>query len=93
MAADTYFQCQADLGPFSEDYTAHLLNPDLFGYASTQGQMHYESEAILAGMLSSFERSDSAYLLIAGNLTCGKRNSRLAFVQLHAQTEQRDGIK
>ena len=55
--------------------------------------MHYESEAILAGMLYSFERSDFVYLLIAGNLTCGKRNSRLAFVQLPAQTEQRDGIK
>ena len=91
VAADTHFQCQADLGPFSEDYTAHLLDPDLFGYASTQGQMHYESEAILAGMLSSFEQSDSAYLLIAGDLTCGKRSSHRAFAERLAQTEQRSG--
>lgn len=91
VAADTHFQCAADLGAFSDDYTAHLLEPDLYGYASTQGQMPYESEAILAGMLAKFEASDSGILLIAGDLTCGKRNSHLAFAEHLRQTEQNSG--
>lgn len=91
VAADTHFQCAADLGAFSDDYTAHLLEPDLYGYASTQGQMPYESEAILAEMLAEFEDSDSDYLLIAGDLTCGKRDSHLAFAEYLRRTEQRSG--
>ncbi len=91
VAADTHFQCRADLGAFSEEYTAHLQEPDLYGYASTQGQMNYESEAILAEMLASFEASDSEYLLIAGDLTCGKRNSHLAFADRLHETETRSG--
>ncbi len=91
VAADTHFQCEADLGDFSDDYTAHLLNPDVYGYASTQGQMNYESEAILAEMLTEFEDSDSEFLLIAGDLTCGKRNSHLAFAEYLRRTEQRSG--
>ena len=91
VAADTHFQCSADLGAFSEDYTAHLLNPELYGYASTQGQMHYESEAILAELLAAFEASDSDYLLIAGDLTCGKRPSHLAFAKHLHRAEQTSG--
>ena len=91
VAADTHFQCAADLGPFSDAYTAYLLEPDLYGYASTQGQMPYESEAILAEMLEAFAASDSACLLIAGDLTCGKRNSHLAFAQYLRETEQKSG--
>lgn len=91
VAADTHFQCAADLGAFSDEYTAHLLQPDLYGYASTQGQMNYESEAILAEMLAEFENSDSEYLLIAGDLTCGKRNSHLAFADYLRKTEQQSG--
>ena len=91
VAADTHFQCEADLGPFSDEYTEHLLEPELYGYASTQGQMPYESEAILAEMLARFETSDSECLLIAGDLTCGKRNSHLAFAEYLRRTEQRSG--
>ena len=53
--------------------------------------MPYESEAILAGMLAEFEASDSECLLIAGDLTCGKRNSHLAFAEYLRRTEQRSG--
>ncbi|MBQ7639311.1 MAG: metallophosphoesterase [Clostridia bacterium] len=91
VAADTHFQCADDLGAFSDEYTENILEPDLYGYASTQGQMNYESEAILAEMLAQFEASDSEYLLIAGDLTCGKRNSHLAFAQYLRQTEERSG--
>ena len=43
VAADTHFQCTADRGAFSDEYSEHLLNPEVYGYASTQGQMPYES--------------------------------------------------
>lgn len=91
VAADTHFQCAADLGAFSDEYTAHLLDADLYGYASTQGQMNYESEAILAELLAEFEASDSECLLIAGDLTCGKRNSHLALADYLRRTEERSG--
>ena len=91
VAADTHFQCADDLGAFSDAYTAHLREPGLYGYASTQGQMHYESEAILAAMLAEFESSDSPVLLIAGDLTCGKRASHLAFAEYLRRTEARSG--
>ncbi len=90
-AADTHFQCAEDLGVFSAEYTAHLKEPELYGYASTQGQMNYESGAILAEMLAEFEESDSECLLIAGDLTCGRRNSHLAFAEYLRRTEQRSG--
>jgi hypothetical protein len=91
VAADTHFQCTADLGAFSDEYTEHLLNREVYGYASTQGQMPYESEAILAQMLEEFAASDAACLLIAGDLTCGKRQSHLRLAELLRQTEARSG--
>lgn len=90
-AADTHFQCEADLGGFSDEFTENLLAPDVYGYASTQGQMHYESEAILARLLAAFADSDAAYLLIAGDLTCGKRASHLAFAERLKRAEQASG--
>ena len=91
VAADTHFQCAADLGDFGDEYTDYMLEPELFGYASTQGQMPYESEAILSEMLSEFAESDSEYLLIAGDLTCGKRASHLAFAEYLRRTEEASG--
>ena len=91
VAADTHFQCAADLGDFSDRYTEYMLDPDVFGYASTQGQMPYESEAILAQMLAEFVASDSDCLLLAGDLTCGKRASHLAFAEYLRQAEEASG--
>ena len=91
VAADTHFQCAADLGEFSTQYTDYMLRPDVFGYASTQGQMPYESEAILSRMLTEFAASDSDCLLLAGDLTCGKRASHQAFAQYLRQTEAQSG--
>ena len=91
VAADTHFQCAADLGAPSDMYTENMLDPETFGYASTQGQMHYESEAILAEMLKSFAASDARALLIAGDLTCGKRASHLAFAEYLRKAEQESG--
>ena len=91
VAADTHFQCAEDLGDFSGQYTEYMLEPELFGYASTQGQMPYESEAILSELLTEFACSDSEILLIAGDLTCGKRASHLAFAEYLRRTEEESG--
>lgn len=91
VAADTHYQCADNLGEPSDQYTENLLDRDLFGYASTQGQMPYESEAIISAMLDAFAVSDSPCLLIAGDLTCGKRESHLRLAEMLRRTEQRSG--
>ncbi|MCR5041430.1 MAG: metallophosphoesterase [Clostridia bacterium] len=91
VAADTHYQCPEDLGEMSDVYTEYMLEPELYGYASTQGQMNYESGAILAAMLDSFAASSSPYLLIAGDLTCGKRASHLKFAEYLRDCEKRSG--
>ncbi len=90
VAADTHFQCAADLGAFSDEYTDHLLDPEVYGYASSQGQMPYESEAILAQMLEGFAASDASCLLIAGDLTCGKPQSHRALAEYLKKNGGRD---
>ena len=91
LAADTHFRCAADLGETSDTYAEYMLDPETFSYASTQGQMDYESEAILAALLQAFTASDAPYLLIAGDLTCGKRASHLAFAEYLRKTQQESG--
>ena len=91
VAADTHFRCAADLGAPDDTYAEYLLDPDTFAYASTQGQMNYESEAILAELLQAFTASDAHYLMIAGDLTCGKRASHLAFAEYLRKTEEASG--
>ena len=91
VAADTHYQCEADLGEPTDQYTDYMLEPELYGYASTQGQMPYESEAIVSAMLDAFTSSDSPVLLIAGDLTCGKRQSHLQFAELLRRAEQKSG--
>ena len=91
VAADTHFRCAEDLGDPDFTYSEYMLDPETFGYASTQGQMNYASEAILAEMLNEFTASDAGYLLIAGDLTCGRRASHLAFAQYLRETEQASG--
>ena len=92
VAADTHFRCAADLGEPGDEYAEYLLD-DTFRYASTQGQMNYESEAILAELLAQFAASDASYLLIAGDLTCGKRASHTAFARYLREAELESGKK
>ena len=96
VASDTHFQCESDLAPLSNDpsaekYISGMLNSDVYSYAAMQGQMDYESKAIVKKMLSDFASSDSEYLLIAGDLTCGKRQSHLELAELLGQAEKDSG--
>ena len=96
VTTDTHYKSFADMGTIENDpsvqtFTNGQLDPVLYGYASTQGQMDYESGAILKSMLADFVRSDSEYLLIGGDLTCGKRQSHLEFATLLREAEKQSG--
>lgn len=95
VAADTHFQCLADAGsPLDtalQPHTEGMLNGDVYSYVTFQGQMNHESGAILREMLDGFMSSDSEYLLIAGDLTCGKRQSHLEYARLLHEVEEKSG--
>ncbi len=95
VASDTHFQCGSDVGsPAAETlYAEGMLNRDKYYHATFQGQMNHESEAIIRSMLSDFVKSDSEYLLIPGDLTCGKRQSHIEFAQLLKNAEKKSGKK
>ncbi len=96
VTTDTHYQCAEDtekIEPANAETAAKegMLNNDIYFHASFQGQMNHESEAILRSMLHDFENSDSEYLLICGDLTCGKRQSHLKFAEILKETEKRSG--
>lgn len=96
VAADTHFQCFTDLGDFPADpsqksNTESMLDKEVYYYTSTQGQMNYESYAIMKQLLASFVTGDDEYLLIAGDLTCGKRQSHIEYAQMLREAEKESG--
>ena len=96
VAADTHFQCFTDLGDFPVDpsqksNTEGMLDKEVYYYTSTQGQMNYESYAIMKQLLASFVTGDDEYLLIAGDLTCGKRQSHIEYAQMLREAEKESG--
>lgn len=96
VTTDTHLQAKAnssvpEQNAESEVNTEGMIDKDIFYYAAQQGQMNYESTAIIKSMLRNFEESDDEILLIAGDLTDGKRNSHLEMAQLLKETEQRSG--
>lgn len=93
VAADTHYQCLADVGsPAAEvQYTEGMLDSENYYHATFQGQMNHESEAIIRSMLNDFVKSDSEYLLIPGDLTCGKRQSHIEFAKLLKDAEEKSG--
>lgn len=91
VASDTHYYSAADLGEMQDKYAEHMLSPDLFGYVSTQGQMQYESRAIVQSFLDDFVRSDAQYLLLPGDLTGGKRQSHLEFAAMLREAQTKSG--
>jgi len=75
------------------EFTDGMIDKDLYYYAAQQGQMNYESKAVIKSMLKNFENSDSSYLLIAGDLTNGKRASHLEMAELLKECKERCGKK
>lgn len=95
VTTDTHYQSAFDNGELSaqknNEYTNGMLNSDLYYYATVQGQMNFESKAIISEFLNEFIASDSEYLLIAGDLTCGKRTSHLEFARMLKDAEEKSG--
>lgn len=91
VASDTHYYSESDLGEMSDRYAEHMLQPDLFGYVSTQGQMQYESRAIVQSFLDDFIRSDAQYLLMPGDLTGGGRQSHIEMARMLLDAEKRSG--
>ncbi len=98
VASDTHFQCAEDAGEFvidpeNTEYIEGLLNEKMFSNCTIQGQMNYESTAIVQKMLDEFSSSDDEYLLISGDLTCGKRQSHIEFAEMLKKAEEESGKK
>lgn len=96
VSSDTHFQCLSDLNTLQEEKaneanTNGMLNREMFFYATTQGQMNFESSAIMHKLLDEFENNDSEYLIISGDLTCGKRQSHLELAKILSEAEKKSG--
>ena len=81
----------SDLHLYSAGELAPLEPPaedTLFFHATIQGQMEYESEAILRAALAAFVASDRQVLLIPGDLTGGSLASHRAVAALLAEVEK-----
>ena len=98
VSSDTHFYSNEDAGTLADaakdgQFTDGMLNSETYYHATFQGQMNHESKAIAISMLNDFVKSDSDYLLIPGDLTCGKRNSHLEFAELLKEAEKKSGKK
>nr|MCR5484330.1 metallophosphoesterase [Clostridiales bacterium] len=96
VASDTHYQSAKDRSPLAEAdeaFSEGMLDRDVFSYVSMQGQMNYESGAIMRAMLRAFSASDAPFLLIPGDLTCGKRASHEEFAAMLKETEENTGKK
>lgn len=95
VASDTHYYSSEDAGTPEADmqFAEGMIGSEYFYHATFQGQMNHESEAINRSMLEDFIKSDSEYLLIPGDLTCGKRQSHIEFSNLLKETEEKSGKK
>lgn len=95
VSTDTHFQPASVTGDIPEDVndplTRGMKNREVFYYVSQQGQLNYESTALMQKLLDDFCASDAEYLLIGGDLTNGKRESHLAMAQMLKATEEKSG--
>lgn len=96
VATDTHFSSFSDLGEFPSDYTQvtnidGMLDKDVYYYTSIQGQMDWESKAILKQLLSAFAESDDEFLLLAGDLTSGDRQSHYELAEILRNVEADTG--
>ncbi len=88
------FMVAADIhadGGVADISNSKRVDDELYFHTTIQGQMDAESIAIIKAMLKSFEESDKDILLIAGDLTDGKRWSHDIVAGLFAQTERNTG--
>ena len=98
VTTDTHMQSYEAAGDLEPDpgedlYTRGMLDRDIFYYASQQGQLNYESTALMKQLLNDFAASDDEYMLIGGDLTNGARSSHLQLASMLKETEEKTGKK
>lgn len=97
VTTDTHYYAPEVTGNIPADdndpFTRGMLNREVFYYATQQGQMNFESPAIMKAFLEKFIASDDEYLLIGGDLTNGNRLSHLGLAKLLKDAEERSGKK
>lgn len=96
VATDTHFRnIDSYGGPDESMKTSPLIrgnvDPEIFYYASQQGQMDCESKAIMKQMLKTFIESDDEFLIIGGDLTDGSRAAHTELAALFKETEEKSG--
>lgn len=90
VAADTHYRPLSMLTPIGEQ--TGLPGDPLYWHTNIQGQLTYESDAILNELLARFEGSSSSALIIPGDLTeAGKLGEHLALADKFKQFEARTG--
>ena len=90
VAADCHYSPLSMLGPIGEENG--LPGDPLYWYTNIQGELTYESDAIMTELLSRFEASASNFLLIAGDLSDnGLRGEHTALADKFKQFEKRTG--
>ncbi len=90
IASDTHYRPLGMLTPIEEE--TGLPGDPLYWHTNIQGELVYESEAIMNELLARFALSQSTTLLIPGDLTCsGKRGEHIALADKFAHFEARTG--
>ena len=90
VAADTHYRPLGMLGPIEAE--SGLPGDPLYWHANTQGELVYESDAIMNELLARFELSGVSTLIIPGDLTCsGRLGEHRALADKFARFEARTG--
>lgn len=71
VASDLHYCCAEENGSLA-DSSDGIPGSELYGHTNIQGQMTFESEAILMAMLKDLSASDADILLIPGDINCGE---------------------
>ena len=88
VAADTHYRPLSMLGPIGEQ--TGLPGDPLYWHTNIQGQLTYESDAILNELLAQFAASSSTALLIPGDITeAGRLSEHLALADKFKQFESK----
>ncbi|MCR4614674.1 MAG: metallophosphoesterase [Clostridiales bacterium] len=78
-------------GVVTDISNSRRIDDELYFHTTIQGQMDAESVAIIKSMLKSFAESDKQIMLIAGDLSDGKRVSHDILKNLLTETEKNTG--
>ncbi len=90
VAADCHYSPLSMLGPIGEE--TGLPGDPLYWHTNIQGELTYESDAIMTELLARFKTSSSNFLLIPGDISDGGlRGQHQALAEKFKQFEEKTG--